>query len=69
MWSMLMHLFEHGQYGESAGPTTINSKSALEIVCRRYASGELMKEQYHDMRGTLERGVGESVSLPRQEHS
>jgi len=69
MWCMLMHLFEHGQYRERAGPATINSESALEIIRRRYASGELTKEQYHDMRETLERGGRQYVSLPPQEHS
>jgi len=69
MWCMLMHLFEHGQYGESAGPTAINSESALEIIRRRYASGELTKEQYQDMKATLERGGRQYVSLSPQEHS
>jgi len=66
MWCMLMHLFEHGG---SAGMATVHSESAPEIIRRRYASGELTKEQYQEMKATLECGGREYVSLPPQEHS
>jgi len=63
---MLMHLFEHGG---SAGMATVHSESAPEIIRRRYASGELTKEQYQEMKAALECGGREYVSLPPQEHS
>jgi len=48
---------------------TVHSESAPEIIRRRYASGELTKEQYQEMKATLECGGREYVSLPPQEHS
>jgi uncharacterized membrane protein len=69
MWCMLMHLFEHEQYLDSRGPATVRSESALEILRRRYANGGLSREQYLDMKATLEGGVERFFSLPRQEHS
>lgn len=69
MWCMLMHLFGHEQYLDSTSLSTVHSESALEILRRRYASGGLTKEQYQDMKATLERGGKQYVSLPPQEHS
>jgi uncharacterized membrane protein len=69
MWCMLMHLFGHEQYLDSRRSATVESESALEILRRRYANGGLTKEQYLDMKATLEGGVEPFVSLPRQEHS
>ncbi|MFA5789559.1 MAG: hypothetical protein WC976_00645 [Caldisericia bacterium] len=66
---MLMHLLGHEHYLDSTGSATVHSESALEILRRRYASGRLTKEQYQDMKATLERGVEQSVSLPSQGHS
>lgn len=69
MWCMLMHLFGHEQYLDSTSSATVHSESAVEILRRRYASGGLTKEQYQDMKVTLERGGKQYVSLPPREHS
>jgi len=52
MWCMLMHLFEHEQYLDSASSATFHSESAVEILRRRYANGGLTREQYQDMKAT-----------------
>jgi uncharacterized membrane protein len=69
MRCMLMHLFEHEQYLDSTSTATVHSESALEILRHRYANGGLTREQYQDMKATLEGGVEPFVSLSRQEHS
>lgn len=56
---------KHTKIVATLGPAT-NSE---EILRRRYANGGLTREQYQNMKATLEGGVEPFVSLSRQEHS
>ncbi|MCX6097334.1 MAG: SHOCT domain-containing protein [Caldiserica bacterium] len=67
MWCMLMHLFGHERYVEDRSSASTYPESAEEILRRRYAIGELTKEQYQDMKATLDSGAGHSVTLSRHE--
>lgn len=41
--------------GSIAGPTGESTESALEILKRRYAAGEITREEYEQMRQVLQR--------------
>jgi uncharacterized membrane protein len=63
MICMLMHLFGHGHAPQSPydrQPSWSSAESAREIVDRRYAGGEIAREEYERLKQTLDKRTGTS---------
>jgi putative membrane protein len=48
-------LDSHSAHGPGTPPAAVGHDTALEVLRRRYAAGELTEEEYERMRGVLER--------------
>ena len=71
MWCMLMHMMGHQdhQHGQDAPPaiTYQPDESLLDILKRRFALGEITREQYEEMRLILGlTGSGHNVESPER---
>ena len=67
MMCMMMHAMDHsGHDAHSTPATTPPSESLLDILKRRYALGEINREQFEEMKRVL--GVTDSSSVEHSHH-
>ncbi len=65
---MMMHAMDHSVHEAHATPAaTEESESLLDTLKRRYALGEITREQFEEMKRTL--GVSEASSLNEHTHN
>ncbi len=58
---MMMHMMDHSGHDAHAAPTAAaQGESLLDILKRRYAFGEITREQFEEMKKTL--GVSDAIS-------
>ncbi len=62
MMCMMMHAMDHSGHDAPATPTSTphaQGESLLDILKRRYALGEINREQFEEMRRVLSLGASE----------
>ena len=70
MCCMMRHEMDHsGQAAQMAPQDASQDESLLDVLKRRYALGEITREQFGDMKSTLGVSDGTQVSLtPEHAH-
>ncbi len=64
----MMHLMGHSQHSERAHPSSSSQEaSLLDILKRRYALGEITREQFEEMKRVL--GLEEEAQQPQGGHA
>ncbi len=67
MMCMMMHMMDHSGYEAHAPATAVEQgESLLDTLKRRYALGEITREQFEEMKTTL--GVSEARSPNDHSH-
>ena len=67
MMCMMMHAMDHSGHDAHTMPaSTPQSESLLDILKRRYAVGEINREQFEEMKRVL--GVTDSSSVEHSHH-
>lgn len=63
----MMHAMDHSGHGAQATPAPAEQReSLLDILKRRYALGEITREQFEEMKHTL--GVSDASSANQPAH-
>lgn len=67
MCCMMMHSMDHSMHGdhETQG-TTSQDETLLQILKRRFAQGEITREQFEAMQGVL--GLSQTASVYERAH-
>ncbi len=66
----MMHDMDHsGQNMQTTGARAPQNESPLEILKRRYAVGEITREQFEEMKSVLGVTEGRPMALAGDEHS
>ncbi len=64
---MFMHLMDHSGHDAHAMPTvTLRDETLLDTLKRRYALGEITREQFQEMKNTL--GVSDANPANERAH-
>lgn len=67
MMCMMMHAMDHsGHNAPTTSASALQSESLLDILKRRYALGEIDREQFEEMKRVL--GVSDSGSAEHAHH-
>ncbi len=72
MMCMMMHTMDHqadlGHSGHTAQASTSQNDSLLDILKRRYALGEISREQFEEMQRVLGVSPNVPIASPIAEH-
>lgn len=67
MCCMMMHSMDHSMHGDHETQGAMSQdETLLQILKRRFAQGEITREQYKAMQGVL--GLSQSASANEQAH-